>query len=32
MAKTPFVIVPELTAIAVAYRQAGLIADRVARP
>lgn len=29
MAKTPFVIVPELTAIAVAYRQAGLIADQV---
>lgn len=29
MAKTPFVIVPELTAIAVAYRQGNLIADRV---
>lgn len=29
MAKTPFVIVPELTAIAVAYRQGGLIADQV---
>ena len=29
MAKTPFVIVPELTAIAVAYKQPGLIADRV---
>lgn len=29
MAKTPFVVVPELTAIAVAYRQANLIADRV---
>lgn len=27
--KTPFVIVPELTAIAVAYRQADLIADQV---
>lgn len=29
MAKTPFVIVPELTAIAVAYRQGNLIADQV---
>lgn len=29
MAKTPFVIIPELTAIAVAYRQGNLIADRV---
>lgn len=29
MAKTPFVIVPELTAIAVAYRQQNLVADRV---
>lgn len=29
MAKTPFVIVPALTAIAVAYRQGNLIADQV---
>lgn len=29
MAKTPFIIVPELTAVAVAYRQANLIADQV---
>lgn len=29
MAKTPFIIVPELTAIAVAYKQPGLIADKV---
>lgn len=29
MAKTPFVVVPELTAIAVAYRQGNLIADQV---
>lgn len=29
MAKTPFVVVPELTAIAVAYHQANLVADRV---
>lgn len=29
MAKTPFVIVPELTAIAVAYHQGNLIADQV---
>lgn len=29
MAKTPFIVVPELTAIAVAYRQGNLIADRV---
>lgn len=29
MAKTPFIIVPELTAIAVAYRQGNLIADQV---
>lgn len=29
MAKTPFIIVPELTAIAVAYRQPSFIADRV---
>jgi hypothetical protein len=29
MAKTPFVVIPELTAIAVAYRQQNLIADAV---
>ncbi len=29
MAKSPFIVVPELTAIAVAYRQGNLIADRV---
>lgn len=29
MAKTPFVVVPELTAIAAAYKQSGLIADMV---
>ncbi|MFG6462268.1 hypothetical protein ACG04Q_11870 [Roseateles sp. DXS20W] len=29
MSKAPFIIVPELTAIAVAYRQAGFIADLV---
>jgi len=29
MAKTPFIVVPELTAIAVAYRQGNLVADRV---
>lgn len=29
MSKTPFVIVPELCAVAVAYRQASFIADRV---
>lgn len=30
MAKAPFIVQPHLTAIAVAYRQANLIADRVA--
>lgn len=29
MAKTPFIVTPELTAIAVAYRQGNLIADQV---